>query len=322
MLNRLEGRSGAWGLHRMDWDGAAALGRKALCWFALAGATFLLCRVHAAFAMAFLAAALLAGRNTAALLAGCVAGGMHGSLQSFDLRLPIGAAIVLGGSIAWEMLRPGEAPGPGEETRSGFGALPGRSGRRSSLRPAPSALARSPNRSEAAVCSALAGLGALIPGLACAGEAILPAAREKILAHRGPVIFTRDTHAPDYLSTQEGRMLPVEHCIRGTEGWQIRPELAALLTDAAIYEKPTFGSVRMAEDIRDMGDVEEIEMIGLCTDICVVSNALMLKAFLPEVRIRVDAPCCAGVTPEKHLAALETMRSCQIEIVEQTNAGV
>jgi nicotinamidase-related amidase len=128
------------------------------------------------------------------------------------------------------------------------------------------------------------------------------------------VIATMDTHGPDYLSTQEGRNLPVEHCIRRTDGWRIRPEIAALLTDAKIYEKPTFGSVEMAEAVRAMGDVEEIELIGLCTDICVVSNALMLKAYMPEVRIIVDATCCAGVTPAKHEAALETMRSCQIEI--------
>jgi len=146
---------------------------------------------------------------------------------------------------------------------------------------------------------------------------IVEAVKEKIRAYPpGAVIATMDTHETEYLSTREGRMLPVEHCIRGTDGWKIRPDIAALLTDAAIYEKPTFGSVRLAEDIRAMKDVEEIEMIGLCTDICVVSNALMLKAFLPEVRIRVDAACCAGVTPEKHRAALETMRSCQIEIEE------
>ena len=128
------------------------------------------------------------------------------------------------------------------------------------------------------------------------------------------VIATMDTHGLDYLSTQEGRNLPVEHCIRGTDGWRIRPEIAALLTDAKIYEKPTFGSVEMAEAVRAMGDVEEIELIGLCTDICVVSNALMLKAYMPEVNIIVDASSCAGVTPAKHEAALETMRSCQIEI--------
>ena len=148
-------------------------------------------------------------------------------------------------------------------------------------------------------------------------EGIVEAVKEKIRAYPPEaVIATMDTHGTDYLSTQEGRMLPVEHCIRGTDGWKLRPDIAALLTKAAIYEKPTFGSVRMAEEIRAMQGVEEIEMIGLCTDICVVTNALMLKAFLPEVRICVDAACCAGVTPEKHRAALETMRSCQIEITD------
>ena len=111
-------------------------------------------------------------------------------------------------------------------------------------------------------------------------------------------------------------MLPVEHCIKGTDGWSIRPDIAALLTKATIFEKPTFGSVQLAKAVSKMKGLVEIEFVGLCTDICVVSNALMLKAFLPEVTIRVDAKCCAGVTPEKHLAALETMRSCQIEIIE------
>ena len=148
-------------------------------------------------------------------------------------------------------------------------------------------------------------------------EAIVEAVKAKIRTYPPEaVIATMDTHGRDYLSTQEGRMLPVEHCIRDTDGWKLRPDIAELLTEAAIYEKPTFGSVRMAEEIRAMRGVEEIEMIGLCTDICVATNALMLKAFLPEVRICVDASCCAGVTPEKHRAALETMRSCQIVIAE------
>ncbi len=154
--------------------------------------------------------------------------------------------------------------------------------------------------------------GALGTKEACA---IVDAVKEKIRSYPGSdVIATMDTHREDYMNTQEGRYLPVPHCIRGTDGWQIRPDVAALLTGAAIYEKPSFGSVHLAEAVRDMQDVEEIELIGLCTDICVVSNALLLKAFLPEVKISVDAACCAGVTPEKHLAALETMRSCQIEI--------
>ena len=130
------------------------------------------------------------------------------------------------------------------------------------------------------------------------------------------VIATMDTHGPDYLSTQEGKNLPVEHCIRGTEGWQLRPDIAALLEKAVIVEKPTFGSVDLAKRLSSMEDLEEVELVGLCTDICVVSNALLLKAAMPELKISVDAACCAGVTPEKHKAALETMRSCQIEVRE------
>ena len=146
-------------------------------------------------------------------------------------------------------------------------------------------------------------------------EAIVEAVKDKIRSYpAGDIFATMDTHGPDYLTTQEGRNLPIEHCIKGTEGWQIRPDIAALLGEAVIFEKPTFGSVRMAEAVKEIEDLEEIELIGLCTDICVVSNALLLKANLPEVKICVDSRCCAGVTPEKHLAALETMRSCQIEV--------
>jgi len=131
------------------------------------------------------------------------------------------------------------------------------------------------------------------------------------------VFVTMDTHFPEYLQTQEGRNLPVEHCIRGTEGWQIRSDIAELLTDAHVYEKPTFGSVALAKDIAEIAAKEEIEieLLGLCTDICVVSNALLLKANMPEVKITVDHTCCAGVTPESHEAALMTMQMCQIGIV-------
>ena len=130
------------------------------------------------------------------------------------------------------------------------------------------------------------------------------------------VIATMDTHDEDYMQTQEGKNLPVMHCIRGTDGWKIRPDIAELLTGAKIYEKPTFGSTALAADLKELSEKEEIELelVGLCTDICVVSNALLLKAAMPEVKISVDAACCAGVTPQKHLAALETMRSCQIEV--------
>ena len=131
------------------------------------------------------------------------------------------------------------------------------------------------------------------------------------------VFVTMDTHAPNYLETQEGRNLPVEHCIKGTNGWQIRSDIAALLPDWHIYEKPTFGSVALAKDIAEIAAAEEIEIevLGLCTDICVVSNALMLKAYMPEVQISVDPSCCAGVTPESHEAALKTMQMCQIRMM-------
>lgn len=142
--------------------------------------------------------------------------------------------------------------------------------------------------------------------------------KEKIKTYPvSDVIATMDTHEADYLQTQEGRKLPVEHCIRGTKGWEIRGDIAELLTGAKIYEKPSFGCPLMAEDLRDVSEREEIEieLVGLCTDICVVSNALLLKAAMPEVRISVDSSCCAGVTPALHEAALLTMGSCQIEII-------
>ena len=148
-------------------------------------------------------------------------------------------------------------------------------------------------------------------------EAIVEAVKEKIRSFPAEnVIATMDTHEENYMQTQEGKYLPVPHCIRGSEGWQIRSDIAALLTGAKIYEKPTFGSTALAADLKEMSEKEEIEieLVGLCTDICVVSNALLIKAMMPEVKISVDASCCAGVTPEKHLAALETMRSCQIRI--------
>ncbi len=155
--------------------------------------------------------------------------------------------------------------------------------------------------------------------------AIVPAVRAKIASAsaEGALVFaTMDTHSPDYMNTREGRFLPVPHCIRGTEGWQIPAGIAELLGDARIIEKYSFGSRELpdaiAETLRIRGIAEtdaEIELIGLCTDICVVSNALILKARFPETDIKVDAACCAGVTVEKHLAALKTMRSCQIEVI-------
>ena len=150
--------------------------------------------------------------------------------------------------------------------------------------------------------------------------AIVNNVRRKIESYdRNDVYATRDTHQVDYLETQEGQNLPVEHCIEGTEGWQIRSSLASLIPSGHIYNKPTFGCLELAGEIQaiTMYDEDvEIELVGLCTDICVVSNALILKAFMPEIKISVDASCCAGVTPQKHRAALETMRSCQIHVTE------
>ncbi len=150
-------------------------------------------------------------------------------------------------------------------------------------------------------------------------EAIVLAVAAKISEYPAKdVFYTLDTHEENYLETQEGRLLPVPHCLRGTQGWALHPSLAPLLEKANCYEKPTFGSVRLAEDLKAISENEAIaiELVGLCTDICVVSNALLFKAFMPEVPISVDPCCCAGVTPEAHDAALATMRSCQISVEE------
>ena len=150
--------------------------------------------------------------------------------------------------------------------------------------------------------------------------AMIPAAAARIRACRdeGMEIYaTLDTHEENYPETQEGKRLPVPHCIRHTKGWELNPVIREVLGSFTAVEKPTFGSIRLPELIREKGSTDDmtIELIGLCTDICVVSNALMLKAFFPETVIRVNSGCCAGVTPEKHRAALETMASCQIEII-------
>ena len=153
--------------------------------------------------------------------------------------------------------------------------------------------------------------------------AIVPAVVDKIRSYAGkgdPIFVTLDTHGNDYLQTQEGRNLPVIHCVRDTEGWELDDAVAAAVPEYAVkVEKPTFGSVKLPELIREFVDVNgaenvNVEVVGLCTDICVASNALLLKAFYPEMPISLDAKCCAGVTPEKHAAALETMASCQIRI--------
>lgn len=150
--------------------------------------------------------------------------------------------------------------------------------------------------------------------------AIVPAVAEKIRGFSGQVIFTRDTHEADYLSTQEGRLLPVEHCLRSSAGWEIRKELAGLCPEATVIDKPSFGSVTLGEYLREENERESIgciTLVGLCTDICVISNALLLKAFLPETEIVVDAACCAGVTPQSHATALSAMKSCQIRVINE-----
>jgi len=126
------------------------------------------------------------------------------------------------------------------------------------------------------------------------------------------VVFTRDTHGANYLSTQEGQKLPIPHCIRYTEGWEIEKTLR--LADARIFDKDTFGSLDLAHYLLSAG-CSEVELVGVCTDICVVSNALLIKAYLPELRIVVDSKCCAGTTPENHESALQTMRQCQITVL-------
>lgn len=145
--------------------------------------------------------------------------------------------------------------------------------------------------------------------------AMLPRAERRIREFEGLVLFTRDTHSADYLSTREGRALPVPHCITGTEGWQLAAPLQPYA--AEVIDKPTFGSTVLGERLRTLNEtspIESITLIGLCTDICVISNALLLRAYLPEVPIYVDAACCAGVTPESHRTALCAMRACQIII--------
>lgn len=130
------------------------------------------------------------------------------------------------------------------------------------------------------------------------------------------IFVTRDTHPENYLDTQEGKNLPVVHCVKNTKGWEINEKIAKALRNAEIIDKPTFGSKILAEKIAAIAEKEDIEvtLIGLCTDICVVSNALLIKAYVPENPMRVIASCCAGVTPESHEAALKTMAMCQVKV--------
>ena len=156
-------------------------------------------------------------------------------------------------------------------------------------------------------------------------QAIVPNVVAKVKEYAemkdGLIVYTRDTHFADYAYTREGRYLPVPHCIFETEGWEIVPEVLNDQAAVVIFNKETFGYSAIAEEISyivngELGqEIDSIEVCGLCTDICVVSNALILKASFPDIPFIVDSACCAGVTPEKHEAALEVMRSCQIDVI-------
>lgn len=146
--------------------------------------------------------------------------------------------------------------------------------------------------------------------------AIVPNVIEKTKTFNGRILATRDTHPQNYLDTLEGKNLPAAHCIQGTDGWNLHPEIEKLIHESPI-DKPTFGSTALGELLRAYNKetpIETITLIGLCTDICVISNAMLLKAFLPEVPIIVDAACCAGVTAQSHIQALAAMKMCQIQI--------
>ena len=146
--------------------------------------------------------------------------------------------------------------------------------------------------------------------------AIVPYVKQVIESFDGKVFFTRDTHFDDYMNTQEGKNLPVPHCIKGSDGWQIRPELDSLRKTEAI-DKVTFGSSALVDVLKKEKDIEEITFIGLCTDICVISNVAVVKAFFPEIPISVDAKACAGVTPQSHRTALNAMKAIQVKIINE-----
>lgn len=150
-------------------------------------------------------------------------------------------------------------------------------------------------------------------------EAIVDNVAKKITEHKGLIFVTYDTHFENYLETSEGKKLPVKHCIKGTKGWELNTKVEDSLKNKSYIkiEKTTFGSVDLPKEIvKACGDEHfTVELVGLCTDICVVSNAILLKANFPECSIKVDAACCAGVTPQSHTAALTTMKACQIDVI-------
>lgn len=139
---------------------------------------------------------------------------------------------------------------------------------------------------------------------------------EQYVEQGNHVFFTRDTHGTDYMNTQEGRLLPVEHCIKGSEGWEIVESLAKYAQDENIFDKRSFGAVELPDWLRKkLGKIpSEIEICGVCTDICVISNAIILKAAFPETPLSVISDLCAGVTPQSHRTALEAMKACQIDV--------
>ena len=156
------------------------------------------------------------------------------------------------------------------------------------------------------------------------GIKIIPKVVEKINEYKRNndiVIATLDTHQTNYLDTQEGKNLPVTHCVKDTYGWQIQTDVMDALGDALLFEKPTFGSTELASYLKEkyekIQSELEIEIVGVCTDICVISNAMVVKAFYPELPLIVDAKGCAGVTPESHKRALEAMKVCQIKVVNR-----
>ena len=150
--------------------------------------------------------------------------------------------------------------------------------------------------------------------------AIVPKIVSKIQNFNGEVIYTRDTHDNNYQSTQEGKKLPVVHCVKDSKGWQLVDQINVLAQQAnsRIFDKPAFGCPEMAQYVTKLYDdnkVDEVEFVGVCTDICVISNSIILKSNAPELRVIVDSSCCAGVTPESHDNALRAMAVCQMEIV-------
>ena len=145
---------------------------------------------------------------------------------------------------------------------------------------------------------------------------IVPYVKEVIQNFNGKVLFTRDTHFTDYLDTQEGKHLPIPHCIKGTPGWEIHPELDILRITEPI-DKLTFGSSALPDILKNEENIESITFIGLCTDICVISNAMLTKAFFPEIPLFVDAKACAGVTENSHKNALAAMKMCQINVINE-----